>query len=192
MSWKKNKKKDKNKNKAEPKLTLTDLDEEEITTMRIEHPLQVLRGFKDKVTEDPKKRKKLIKGVSWALLDPSFLPYSDQYSENVAKFLAQLTSDEVNYFYKGFDEAFGKIVGDYENIISSMFKNKMDWKKALVREESVSAKILDALFNKKAPEEESPEAEKVEEVEEATESSSSDLPQSSPAVTPHTAQSSST
>jgi hypothetical protein len=123
-------------------------DEELPVTIDIEHPLQVFRGFKDKITTDPKKREKLIKAVAFTILNPSFLPYAGQYSEKIATFLTQLTVEEVSDFYKNFDEAFGSVVGEYENTISKMFSDKLEWKKALVQEKEVSSKILDAIFKK--------------------------------------------
>ena len=180
MGKKNRRKKNKGPKKPPPHGTLGELDAEEITTMRIEHPLQVLRGFKDKITDDPKKRKRLIKGVALALLDHSFLPYADQYSDNVATFLGQLTEDEISTFYKQFDETFGAIVGEYENIIASMFKNKLQWKKALVKEEKVSAQILSALFGKKKKDEveETPEAEGTADPEESSGENSKDSSES--------------
>ena len=146
MGKKKKKHKHKLKQHTPP---LSELDAEEITTMRIEHPLQVMRGFKDKITEEPKKREALIKNVARIILDHSFLPYPAQYSENVANFLEQLDETEIATFYRELDETFGKILGEYENIMASMAKNKLDWKKALVKEENVSAKILSSIFGKK-------------------------------------------
>ena len=117
--------------------------------MHLEEYLQVFRGFKDKITENTKKREKLIKDVADNILSSSFLPYADQYSENISNFLSQLDQKEIKSFYSQFDKSYGSIIGEYENLIASMHKNKLDWKKALLKNKKVGDSILSALFGKK-------------------------------------------
>lgn len=129
------------------KAPVMDLESEE--GFYVTHPLQVFRGFKEKITPHKKERNKLIKRVAHAVLDPSFLAYCDSYAENVARFLEQLEEKEIQKFYKTLDKAKGEAVGAYQNLIAGIERHAQDWKIALAKDKASGKKLLESIFKKK-------------------------------------------